>query len=98
MCVRNKLDPDTWTRPAADPNDGFSSTSTEKGYLWVNSKPKAKILIDGVDTGLTTPITGKTLPLTPGKHKVTFVIDDDRFTYPVLIQPGKTEVMSKDLR
>jgi hypothetical protein len=74
---------------AADPS---------KGYLQVFSKPVAKILVDGVDTGMKTPISGHTLSLTPGKHKVTFVIGDDRFTYPVTIKQGSTETMSKDLQ
>jgi hypothetical protein len=95
MCDRNGID---LTSAAAGDTDDVFADSTQKGYLRVNSKPNGKILIDGVDTGLTTPITGKQLALTPGKHKVTFVIGDDRFTYPVLIQPGKTETMSKDLR
>jgi outer membrane biosynthesis protein TonB len=74
---------------AADPS---------KGYLQVFSKPVAKILVDGVDSGMKTPISGHTLALSPGKHKVTFVIGDDRFTYPVTIKQGSTETMSKDLQ
>ncbi|HEY5923025.1 MAG TPA: protein kinase [Kofleriaceae bacterium] len=74
---------------AADPN---------KGYLQVFSKPPAKILIDGNDSGLKTPISGQSLSLAPGKHKITFVIGDDRFTYPVVIKAGVTETMSKDLQ
>ena len=45
-----------------------------------------------------TPISGQSLGLTPGKHKITFVIGDDRFTYPVMVTAGKTETMSKDLQ
>jgi tetratricopeptide (TPR) repeat protein len=70
----------------------------EVGYLHVTSKPVAKILIDGKDTELETPIKGKDLKLTPGKHKVTFVIGEDRFTYPVVIEAGKTATMTKDLQ
>ena len=69
-----------------------------KGYLQVFSKPVAKILVDGNDTGMKTPINGQALPLTPGKHKITFVIGDDRFTYPVMIKAGATETMTKDLQ
>jgi hypothetical protein len=79
----------TDTKAAGDPT---------KGYLQVYSKPPAKILVDGVDTGMKTPISGQTLPMAPGKHKVTFVIGDDRFTYPVVIKVGSTETMSKDLQ
>jgi serine/threonine protein kinase len=69
-----------------------------KGYLQVFSKPAAKILVDGIDTGMSTPISGHSLPLGPGKHKVTFVMGDDRYTFPVTIKVGATETMSKDLQ
>jgi len=69
-----------------------------KGFLQVYSKPTAKILVDGVDTGMSTPITGKALQLAPGKHKITFVIGDDRFTYSSTIKSGATETMTKDLQ
>jgi hypothetical protein len=75
-----------------------TAVDPSKGYLQVFSKPAAKILVDGVDSGMKTPISGHTLALTPGKHKVTFVIGDDRFTYPVTIKQGSTETMSKDLQ
>lgn len=78
------------TKSAAD--------DANKGFLQVFSKPPAKILVDGNDTSLKTPISGHTLALTPGKHKITFVIGDDRFTYPVVIKAGVTETMSKDLQ
>ncbi|HSD91083.1 MAG TPA: protein kinase [Kofleriaceae bacterium] len=80
---------DTKSTAVADPT---------KGYLQVFSKPPAKILVDGVETNMKTPISGHTLPLAPGKHKITFVINDDRFTYPVVIKAGSTETMSKDLQ
>jgi len=47
---------------------------------------------------MSTPISGHTLSLPPGKHKVTFVIGEDRFTYPVMVKAGATETMSKDLQ
>jgi serine/threonine protein kinase len=70
----------------------------DKGFLIVFSKPTAKISVDGSDTGMSTPITGRALSLAPGKHKVTFVIGDDRFTYPVMIKTGETFTLSKDLQ
>ena len=84
ICERNKVD--------------LFDTSGDKGYLQVFSTPAAKILIDGVDTGLTTPIKGKALALTPGKHKVTFVIGADRYTYFVVTKSGQTDTMTKDLQ
>jgi hypothetical protein len=82
--------------PPVDPK--LTAGDPNKGYLQVFSKPPAKILVDNVDTNLKTPISGQTLSLAPGKHKVTFVIGDDRFTYPVVIKAGVTETMSKDLQ
>jgi outer membrane biosynthesis protein TonB len=71
--------------------------ATPKGYLAVTSKSPAKILVDGVDTGLSTPITGHMLPLSPGKHKVTFLIGTDRVTFPVVIKAGENSALHKDL-
>ena len=68
-----------------------------KGYLTLTSKPSARIAVDGVDTGLSTPISGKALSLTPGKHKITFVLGDDRYTFPVSIVGGQSQSMNKDL-
>jgi len=92
VCERNKVELDD------DSGSGTAQPSSGSGYLQIMSKPAARILIDGVDTKLVTPVTGRQLPLSPGKHKVTFVIDDDRFTYPVVIKAGSTETMSKDLQ
>jgi serine/threonine protein kinase len=82
----------------AKASDKSTAGDPTKGYLQVFSKPTAKILVDGVDTNMKTPISGHSLALTPGKHKITFVIGDDRFTYPVVIKAGSTENMSKDLQ
>jgi hypothetical protein len=68
-----------------------------KGYLAITSKPTAHILVDGIDSGLSTPISGKALSMAPGKHKITFVMGDDRYTFPVTIVAGKTEQLDKNL-
>jgi hypothetical protein len=47
---------------------------------------------------MTTPIKGHKLALAPGKHKITFVVGNDHFTYAVQIQAGQTETMSKDVQ
>jgi hypothetical protein len=70
----------------------------DEGFLHVESKPVASILVDGEDTGLKTPIRGHALPLKPGRHKITFVVAGERFTYPVVIKAGETTRMSKDLQ
>ena len=55
-------------------------------------------VLDTVDTGKTTPITGHGLPLAPGKHKITFVIGDAGYSYSVVITAGQTETMTKNLK
>jgi len=79
-------------------NPADKTVAVDKGYLNVYSKPSAKIAVDGKETGLSTPITGRALPLAPGKHKVTFAIGNDRFTFTVTIKAGATETLSKDLQ
>jgi len=73
-------------------------TKSGDGYLEISSKPRAKISIDGNDTGLTTPISGKALKLAPGKHKVTFYAGDDKFTFSVIVKPGETLRLDKVLQ
>jgi ferric-dicitrate binding protein FerR (iron transport regulator) len=86
ICIRNGIDPKP---PAA---------STGSGFLQVMSKPPgAKVLVDGKNTGLTTPITGTALPLPAGRHKVTIIVGDDRFTYPADIEDGATATLDKNL-
>jgi hypothetical protein len=65
-----------------------------KGWLRVDSQPAARIYIDGVDTGVTTP---GALAVPIGRHKVTFVVGDDRYTYPVTIRGGQTETIMKSI-
>ena len=67
-----------------------------QGQLTVASKPSARISIDGVDTGMSTP-TGK-ISLTPGRHKVTFAVGDDKFTFAVTVKAGETVNLSKELQ
>jgi tetratricopeptide (TPR) repeat protein len=65
------------------------------GTVKIECTPAAHITIDGVDTGKTTPAS---LQLPAGKHKLTFVIGGDRFTYPVAVTPGETTTISKVLQ
>ena len=69
-----------------------------RGYAAITSTPPARITIDGKDTGLSTPIAGNALQLPPGKHKVTFVIGGDKFTFSVVIKAGEVASMHKDLQ
>ena len=102
--------PDTSTKPndkttttTTTTKPGDKTTKADKsvadktsGYLTVSSKPSAKISIDTVDTGMSTP-TGK-ITLTPGRHKVTFTVGDDKFTFAVNIKAGETVQLSKELQ
>jgi hypothetical protein len=69
-----------------------------EGYLNVFSEPPARIEVDGKDTGMTTPIDGQELMLSAGKHKITFIVRGERFTYTAYIKAGKTATISKDLQ
>jgi hypothetical protein len=85
ICLRNGIDA---TQPVAP---------SGKGYLQVLSKPSGKVLVDNVDTGLTTPVTGTALEVDAGKHKITIVIGDDRFAWQVDIKSGETATLDKNL-
>lgn len=59
------------------------------GYLEATTDPPAKVLVDGDDTGESTPLQGKSkLPLIAGPHTITFVAEKRRFTCKVQITPG----------
>jgi hypothetical protein len=64
--------------------------SGESGFLVANTQPWAKVLIDGKDTGKTTPIAPRSkIPLKPGKHVVTFVANGKKYNFDVQIKPGE---------
>jgi serine/threonine protein kinase len=61
-----------------------------EGFLIANSQPFARVFVDDKDTGKTTPIAPRDrIPLSPGKHKVTFVASGKKYTYDVTIRPGE---------
>jgi hypothetical protein len=68
------------------------------GYFTADTTPWARVLIDGRDTGITTPIaaSGK-ISLRPGTYTVTFVVGKQRFDYPLRILPGKHHRLVKEL-
>ncbi|MGE5186446.1 MAG: hypothetical protein ACM31C_30530 [Acidobacteriota bacterium] len=86
MCVRNGI-----------PEAELQKALVQGTFLELQTTPSAKVLLDGNDTKLVTPVTAGQLRVSPGKHKVTFVIGDDRYTYPVVVEAGQTAMMSKDL-
>ncbi len=83
MCVRNGI-------KVADLMYGQDFSAAVE----IRSTPRARILIDGADTNKRTPAR---ITMPPGKHKVTFVIGDDRYTFPVNAVAGQTVVLDKDL-
>jgi hypothetical protein len=68
-----------------------------KGTLMVSSKPPCDIHIDGKPTGLTTP--QRSIPLSPGAHKVTFVNAGEGInkTVSVVINADKPTKLIQDL-
>ncbi|MFI5289569.1 MAG: PEGA domain-containing protein, partial [Polyangia bacterium] len=72
--------------------------SNQPGYLVANTQPWARVIIDGHDTGKTTPIAPRSkIALKPGKHVVTFVVSGKRFHFDVMIKPGEDTRLIKQL-
>ncbi|MEO8702711.1 MAG: PEGA domain-containing protein, partial [Kofleriaceae bacterium] len=92
--VDPKLKPKDKLPPEDNPADKAAAMST-KGILAISSTPSAKVAIDGVDTGQSTPMK---LPVTPGKHKVTYTLGGDKFTFTVTVKVGETTALSKELQ
>ncbi len=99
MCLRNGIDP-TSTAPSApscQQPDAFDPMNDApvcvgNGVIKVASKPAARVFIDGVDTGKTTPATFK---VSAGRHKVTFQVKADKYTFAVTVKAGETITFSK---
>lgn len=66
--------------------------AADRGRLRITCKPSAKILIDDMLLG-ETPWDGQ---VAAGKHKVTFQIDLDRYSFWVTIVAGQTVSLAKD--
>ena len=61
-------------------------------------QPWAKVIIDGKDTGKTTPIAPRSkIPLKAGKHVVTFVANGKKFNFDVIIKAGEDTRLIKQL-
>ena len=74
-------------------------TPNDPGFLVANTQPWAKVLIDGRDTGKSTPIAPLSkLPLKPGKHTVTFVVDGKKYSFPIDVKPGEITRLNQDPR
>jgi hypothetical protein len=70
-----------------------------KGTLVLNSDPWARVLVDGKDTGVTTP-TVNGLKLLAGRHKITLVNPELEIstTIVVVIKKGETIKRFVDLK
>jgi len=70
-----------------------------KGFLIANTKPWARVIIDGRDTGQWTPIVGKRkLSLSAGSHKITFKTKDGKtLNVNVTIKAGQTTKVIKQI-
>jgi len=78
--------------------DQLLLTKQTDGYLVANTIPWAKVIIDGKDTGKTTPVPPRSkITLSPGKHIVTFEVDGKKFNYPIQIKVGQTLRLVKKL-
>jgi hypothetical protein len=73
-------------------HDDTTVTNGTTGMLKLASKPSAAVQIDGVDAG-TTPVTKK---IAVGKHKVTFVIDGNKYTFAVHVKANEVTSLVKD--
>jgi serine/threonine protein kinase len=89
------------------PSDGLApinfgadkgGSASEPGFLVANTQPWAKVLIDGKDTGKTTPIAPRSkIPLKPGKHTVTFVVSGKKYNFDISVKPGEEVRLIKQL-
>jgi serine/threonine protein kinase len=67
-----------------------TGTGQSDGYLIANTQPFARVVIDGKDTGKSTPIAPKSkVPLRAGKHVVSFIYEGKQFDYEILVRAGE---------
>ena len=92
-----KPKPTAKPKPRSKPKVITASTRG-MGFLVANTKPWAKVFVDGKNTGKTTPILPRAkISLKPGSHKVTFEVDGKKFHYNVKIVAGETARLIKKL-
>jgi hypothetical protein len=71
------------------------TSATAVGYAQISCNQAARVAIDGKDVGAT-PIGGHQLPLSPGKHKVTFSFDTQKLSFQIVIKAGEVTQMHKE--
>lgn len=68
------------------------------GFLIADTTPWARVILDGTDTNKMTPIAAPAkISLAAGKHTVTFVVDNQRFSYTIMVEPGQDYILKKQL-
>jgi len=93
------------TAPAAAPTPkpapapaAAAPAPAAKGRLIASTIPWAYVWVDGKKTGRSTPISeSNPIRLSPGKHKITFEKDGQKFNFSVTIKPGETTSLVKRL-
>ena len=84
------------TSPRPRPAEPAVGAEEKSGYLVANTVPWAKVLVDGKDTGKTTPVAPRQkIPLKPGRHKVTFVVDSKEYTSRSASAPDRSPASSR---
>ncbi|MEZ4368411.1 MAG: PEGA domain-containing protein [Kofleriaceae bacterium] len=62
------------------------------------SKPSANVSIDGKDTGLSTPLSGRRrLRLKTGRRRITLTTGGESYDFTVTIEDGETTTLSRTL-
>jgi hypothetical protein len=84
--------------PPAKPTTGAENENI--GFLVANTKPWARVIVDGKDTGRWTPIPIKNpIRLPAGKHRITFVTEDGRkLESQVEILPGESTKIIQEFK
>lgn len=71
------------------------ASGCEHGSLQINTRPWARVWVDGIDTGLTTPVT---LRVTAGRHRVRLVTRDGTAQeLDVVVIPRQVHALRRDL-
>ena len=96
--VEGKNMPAEGLSPVSFGGEKKDNASQEPGYLVANTQPWAKVIIDGKDTGKTTPIAPRSkIALKAGKHTVTFVVSGKKYNFDVTVKPGEEVRLIKQL-
>jgi hypothetical protein len=67
--------------------------AAKPGTLVITSNPPARVLVDGKEIG-TSPVT---VDVPEGRHKVSFVIGSDKYTFTARARVGETVTLHKEL-